>query len=102
MSPPPLKDELQKKLEFFGVSKQVQDEVMLFVNTKGILADPAISINESRDKKDNFLLELSEASQADYLVTRDDDLLTIKKRKGTKIMMPEHFLPMLRKLELIE
>ena len=98
---PALKEELKKKFEFFKVSKTVIDDVMEFINTKGILLEPNITIEKSRDKKDNFLLELAEAANADYLVTRDEDLLVFKKWKNTKIIKPEDFLPLLRDLKLI-
>ena len=99
---PVLKEELKKKLVYFGVSQQVQDEVMLFVETKSILIDPDISVKKSRDTKDNFLLELSEVAKADYLVTRDNDLLVLKKWKDTTIIMPEDLLPKLRNVGLLE
>ena len=98
---PALKEDLKKKFEFFKVSKTVIDDVMEFINTKGILLEPNITIEKSRDKKDNFLLELAETANADYLVTRDEDLLVFKKWKNTKIIKPEDFLPLLRDLKLI-
>lgn len=98
---PALKEELKRKFEFFKVSKTVIDDVMEFINTKGILLEPNITIEKSRDKKDNFLLELAEAANVDYLVTRDEDLLVFKKWKNTKIIKPEDFLPLLRDLKLI-
>ena len=75
---------------------------MLFVEKKGVSINPDISIERSRDKKDNFLLELSEVAKADYLVTRDNDLLILRKWKDTTIIMPEDFLPKLRNLGLLE
>lgn len=99
---PKLRQELDRKLAFFGVNKQVHDDVMLFFDTKGISVHPEISINESRDKEDNFLLELSEAAKVDYLVTRDEDLLILNKRRDTTIIRPEDFLPVLRKLGLLQ
>ncbi len=98
---PALKQELKKKFEFFKVNDKVFEEVMEFVNTKGILIEPHITIEKSRDLKDDFLLELSEAVNADYLVTRDEDLLVFKKWKNTKIIKPEDFLPLLRKMKLL-
>lgn len=38
-----------------------------------------------RDEKDNFLLNLSVDSKADYLVTGDKDLLVLEKIEKTKI-----------------
>jgi putative PIN family toxin of toxin-antitoxin system len=43
-------------------------------------------VNICRDKKDNFLLELCIDGKADYLITGDEDLLTIKKLKKTSII----------------
>lgn len=42
---PKLRQELDRKLAFFGVNKQVHDDVMLFFDTNGISVDPDISIN---------------------------------------------------------
>lgn len=39
-----------------------------------------------RDKKDNFLLSLAKDSEADYLITGDNDLLEIKTFVKTEIL----------------
>ncbi len=44
-----------------------------------------IEVNECRDLKDNFLLSLAVKSDADFLLTGDHDLLTIKQIGKTKI-----------------
>lgn len=44
-----------------------------------------------RDPKDNFLLALSDKGKADYLVTGDTDLLSIREYKGTKIIAIDEF-----------
>lgn len=98
---PALKGELKNKFTSFGVQQQGQDEVMVFIEQKGILITPSISLEQSRDKKDNFLLELSEAAGAEYLITRDKDLLDIHHWKQTNIIKPEDFLPLLRNMKLL-
>lgn len=45
----------------------------------------------SRDPKDNFLLDLIDFSNADYLVTGDKDLLDLNPFKNTKIISPSEF-----------
>ena len=45
----------------------------------------------SRDPKDNFLLDLISVSRADYLVTGDKDLLTLKQFESTTILAPIDF-----------
>ncbi|MBL8028517.1 MAG: putative toxin-antitoxin system toxin component, PIN family [Fibrobacteres bacterium] len=44
------------------------------------------NISNCRDKDDDFLLNLSCDSNADYIVTGDDDLLSMKVYKKTKII----------------
>lgn len=98
---PALKEEVLKKLQAFGVSKQAQDEIMLFMERRGILVKPTVKITACRDPKDNFVLELAESAGADYLITRDKDLLDLadQKWKETQIVKPEAFLMLLRKIK---
>jgi putative PIN family toxin of toxin-antitoxin system len=49
-------------------------------------------VNVCRDKKDNFLLSLCVDGKADYLLTGDDDLLTLKKNKKTSIIKMADYL----------
>lgn len=51
-----------------------------------------ISVEASRDKKDNFLLALAKTAQANYLLTGDKDLLIIEKFAGTNIITLTEFL----------
>ncbi len=52
----------------------------------GNLIEVTTDIDECRDYKDNFLLNLAVDSKADFLITGDNDLLIIKKIKKTKII----------------
>lgn len=45
-----------------------------------------------RDEKDNFLLDLCNDGKADYLLTGDEDLLTLKKYKKTTILKITDYL----------
>ncbi len=49
-------------------------------------------INVCRDPKDNFLLSLSVDGGADFLITGDQDLLTLHKFRETKIITIARFL----------
>jgi predicted nucleic acid-binding protein len=60
------------------VKQDVQEKVLFYVHSKATLITLTIAVEQSRDAKDNFLLELSEVAHADYLITRDYDLLVIK------------------------
>lgn len=50
------------------------------------------SVHICRDKKDNFLLALCQDSNADFLLTGDEDLLILKKFGKTKIMTLAEYL----------
>ena len=49
------------------------------------------AIRLSRDSKDNFLLALALKSNADYLITGDDDLLVLNQIGRTKIVRMSEF-----------
>jgi predicted nucleic acid-binding protein len=50
----------------------------------------------SRDPQDDYLLALAVVHEADYLVTRDRDLLDLGEVVGVKIVDPVTFLALLR------
>jgi len=50
----------------------------------------------SRDHKDDPVLACALAAGAEYLVTRDQDLLVLSKPFGTKVITPAQFLTWLR------
>ena len=50
---------------------------------------------QSRDKKDNKFLVCASESQADYLITSDEDLLDLKTYEGTRIIPPQEFVALL-------
>lgn len=58
----------------------------------GELVKVTSNINICRDKKDNFLLNLSIDSTCDFLITGDNDLLILKKIKNTKIVSIAEFM----------
>lgn len=57
----------------------------------GELIEVKSNIKICRDLKDNFLLSLSADSQADFLITGDNDLLEIKEFGKTKILTITNF-----------
>jgi putative PIN family toxin of toxin-antitoxin system len=50
------------------------------------VVDVRSSVDVCRDPKDNFLLALAQDGVADYLITGDKDLLSMKKWGATKIV----------------
>lgn len=66
------------------------------IYAQGLMVFPSEKVHIVRDEKDNMLLEAAHAGIAEYIVTSDDDLLTLKEYEGIKIVTPAH----LRKLLL--
>ncbi len=52
---------------------------------------PSTLINDCRDPKDNFLLELAISAEADYIVTGDKDLLILNPYRQIKIVRANDF-----------
>jgi putative PIN family toxin of toxin-antitoxin system len=48
------------------------------------------------DPKDSYLLALAEAGQAEFLVTGDKALLTLKRHKSTRIVTPAAMIELLK------
>lgn len=93
-----LQAEVVKKIKEFSPGNKTEAEVLLFLERRGILVKPKVKVTVCRDPKDNFILELAETAKADYIITRDKDLLDLpnKEWQGTKITKPEDFLAILR------
>jgi putative PIN family toxin of toxin-antitoxin system len=61
-----------------------------------VLASPLPKLDISPDPADNFLLAMAQVGHADYLVTRDkDDLLTLVRHKGTRIVSVHQMIEIL-------
>ena len=52
----------------------------------------ATKIDIARDSKDNVVLETAVVGSADYIISGDNDLLSLKKYKNTSIVNPDEFL----------
>src|SRR5689334_4215172 len=55
---PILRAEVAEKSAFYGASKEIQEDVLAFIDQKGRLVTPTIAVTVCRDKEDNFALEL--------------------------------------------
>lgn len=61
-------------------------KLISYIDKFGTLYQVSTDINECRDIKDNFLLNLAIDSNADYLITGDSDLLDLKSIHNTRII----------------
>lgn len=100
---PKLRSEVIEKFKAFNIAVREKKKLLAFIESRGIQIEPKIKVTACRDPKDNFILELAESSQANYVITRDKDLLDLPGSiwKSTKIIKPEDFLPLLRSAKLV-
>ena len=59
---------------------------MSLVRRRAELVDVSSVVDACRDPKDNFLLALAKDGNADYLITGDNDLRTMREFENTKIV----------------
>ena len=79
-------------LERFGLQKRDLEKLKHILENNSLKFFPKRKVNLCRDKKDNQVLDLCLIGKANYLVTGDKDLLTIKKFQKTKIVKPRVLL----------
>ena len=98
-----LSREIFKKLHYFGANETILTKTAKVLDNCTFIR-PNVRVTICRDPEDNFLLEMVETVQANYLITRDKDLLELEDQrwKETRIIKPEEFLPLLRKMKLLE
>ena len=75
----------------FRLTEQETDDIINCIMMYAILIEPKTRVQIVRDPKDDMLLEAALDSRAQYVITRDNDLLDIKSYKGIKIVKPEEF-----------
>ena len=73
-------------------SKKDIVKILEYFDQFGELIKVKSNLQICRDKKDNFLLNLSVDSNANYLITGDSDLLILKNIKKTKIITIADFM----------
>lgn len=78
---------LGKKKEFSGLMKLIKKRIAFVF--------PKTTIKVCRDADDNKFLETAWAAKVGYLVSGDQDLLTLKQYKGIKIVTPKQMLEIL-------
>ncbi len=78
------------KLKKYFPSQKV-DELIQFLMVVGQKIEAEERNNISRDPKDNFLLDIIDSSNPDYLITGDKDLLVLNPFKNTRILTPADF-----------
>ncbi|MEH2382805.1 MAG: putative toxin-antitoxin system toxin component, PIN family [Nostoc sp.] len=68
------------------------DELIQILRTIGLFINIISEVYLCRDAKDNYLLALAKDSDANFLLTGDQDLLEITKFENTEIITYQEFL----------
>ena len=80
----------REKLKKYFPKESVKELIELLETiSENVEIRPKHFIN--RDLKDNFLLDLIDFSNADYLITGDKDLLELNPFKTAQILTPQEF-----------
>jgi len=79
------------KLQKYFPANKVR-ELIHFLKAVGVVIEIQSTVTACRDQKDNFLLALAKDSNADFLITGDQDLLMLENFEGTAIVTYQTFL----------
>ena len=94
----PLVDELVAKLSLprirvkYHVGVEEVEALVALIVLRGERVTPTRKVKLCRDPKDDMFIEAALAGEAQYVVTGDDDLLTLKKFETVRFVTPRVFL----------
>ncbi len=81
----------------FKLSIQEIDDVVNGILAYAAIIEPTSVRRVARDANDDMIISCALTSKADFIVTRDKDLLVLKEYKGILIKTPEEFLMSVKK-----
>lgn len=88
---PQLLAEILVVLKRFKLETGEIEKIQSWLTEKTIQVKPKSRVKVCRDPADGMVLELCQDGRADYCVTGDKDLLTLKSFGKTKILKPKEF-----------
>jgi len=94
----PLLNELLAKLALprirqkYDIHDESIEKTMAVLALRGERVHPVRSVRVCRDPKDDMLIEAALAGAAEYVVTGDEDLLSMKKFETVRFVTPRTFL----------
>lgn len=96
---PAILDEVERVLVTkFDTGHEAADYLKRVLAYNGKLVDPKEKINAIKDDpSDNMFLEAAVEGKADFIVSRDNDLLKLKEFRGIPINSPEVMAQWIRK-----
>lgn len=98
-----LLDELIAKLALprirqkYDVDDETVEDILALIALRGEMVEPIRKVKVCRDPKDDMVIEAALAGEAQYIVTGDEDLLTLKEFESIEFLTPKSFLDELDK-----
>jgi putative PIN family toxin of toxin-antitoxin system len=65
---------------------------MEFISRNSVMARPISKVDICSDKDDNKFLEAAETGKAEYIITGDKHLRSLKEHRSAKIITPQEFI----------
>ncbi len=85
-----------KFLKVLNLTKQRIDQIIQkIISVSHVIIGSKLKINVCRDPEDNKFLECAELAKADYIVSGDEDLLSMKQYKNIKIIKSSDILKLI-------
>lgn len=81
----------RKKFDRYLTREEREQFLVLFLH-EATVVEISEEVQVCRDPKDDKFLELAVCGQASYLITGDEDLLTLQSFRGISILTPAQFL----------
>ncbi len=94
----PILDELLAKLalprlrEKYGLDNEVTADLVALLALRGELVGPVRRVRVCRDPHDDMFIEAALAGAAEYVVTGDKDLLSLRRFESVQFVTPRIFL----------
>jgi hypothetical protein len=93
---PAILDELGRVLARLGVGElEAESYLIRIMETSEVLVPKRLDDTEIRDREDIKILECAHSGTSDYIVTGDEDLLSLKEYDGIKIIRSRELLRLL-------
>jgi putative PIN family toxin of toxin-antitoxin system len=84
-----LAEKLAAKLAFSG--RQVDETLADYLSFHTLVGIPGVLDAVPRDAEDNAILECAQAGQAQFVITGDDDLLTLRSFQAIELLSAAEF-----------
>lgn len=91
-------DEYLKVIQRIGKNHKITEKWSIFIAENTLAVKDKNHIKLSRDFHDDKFINAAVLAEVDYLVSGDDDLLTLKDKSPIKIITAHEFLKVLKKI----